>query len=62
MPKLRTCDYCGRPIEPGTGIMFVTKRGQVLWFCSSKCYKIFLKLRRRPDRLEWIRKMKKTLA
>jgi large subunit ribosomal protein L24e len=62
LPKLRTCDYCGRVIEPGTGIMFVTKRGQVLWFCSSKCYKNFLKLRRRPDRLEWIRKMKKKLA
>ncbi|MCE4618975.1 MAG: TRASH domain-containing protein [Desulfurococcales archaeon] len=62
MPKLRTCDYCGRSIEPGTGIMFVTRRGQVLWFCSSKCYKNFLKLRRRPDRLAWIKKMKKKLA
>ena len=60
MPKMRTCSYCGRPIEPGTGLMFVTKRGEVYWFCSSKCYKSFLKLRRNPAKLAWIKKFKKT--
>ena len=58
MPKFRTCSYCGRSIEPGTGIMFVTKRGDVYWFCSSKCYKNFLKLRRNPNKLAWIKKLK----
>lgn len=62
MPKHRACDYCGRPIEPGTGVMFVTRRGQILWFCSSKCYKNFMKLRRRPDRQAWIKKMRKGLT
>ncbi|MEB3773914.1 MAG: 50S ribosomal protein L24e [Desulfurococcales archaeon] len=61
MPKHRTCSYCGRRIEPGTGLMFVTRRGDILWFCSSKCYKNFMKLRRRPDRQEWIRRMKEKL-
>ena len=60
MPKMRTCSYCGRPIEPGTGIMFVTKRGEVYWFCSSKCYKSFQKLRRNPAKVTWIKKLKKT--
>jgi large subunit ribosomal protein L24e len=41
--------------------MFVLRTGQVLWFCSGKCYKNFVKLRRRPDRLEWVRKVKKSL-
>ncbi|MCE4601959.1 MAG: 50S ribosomal protein L24e [Desulfurococcales archaeon] len=62
MPKLRTCTYCGRTIEPGTGLMFVTKRGDILWFCSSKCYKNFMKLRRRPEKQEWIRRLKKSMA
>jgi len=62
MPKQRTCDYCGRVIEPGTGIMYVTRRGDVIWLCSSKCYKNFLKLKRTPNKLAWIKKLKKGLA
>jgi len=62
VPKLRKCDYCGRPIEPGTGIMYVTARGDVMWFCSSKCYKNYLKLRRNPNKLKWVRKLKKPLV
>ncbi|MEB3765346.1 MAG: 50S ribosomal protein L24e [Desulfurococcales archaeon] len=58
MPKMRTCNYCGRVIEPGTGLMFVTRKGDVLWFCSSKCYKNFMKLRRNPNKLTWIKKLK----
>ncbi len=38
MPKSRTCSYCGSTIEPGTGLMYVLRNGQILWFCSSKCY------------------------
>ncbi len=56
MPKLRTCSYCGAVIEPGTGIMYVTRRGEVLWFCSSKCFKNYLKLRRKPAKVTWVAK------
>jgi large subunit ribosomal protein L24e len=32
------CGFCGKDIEPGTGMAFVrTKDGLVLWFCSNKC-------------------------
>ncbi|MEB3779148.1 MAG: 50S ribosomal protein L24e [Desulfurococcales archaeon] len=61
MPKLKTCSFCGGIIEPGTGIMYVTRRGDVLWFCSSKCHKSFLKLKRNPSKLAWVRKMKRPL-
>ncbi len=56
MPKIRTCAFCGRPIEPGTGIMYVTKRGEILWFCSSKCFKNYIKLRRKKTKVKWVRK------
>lgn len=39
MPRAITCSYCGRSIEPGTGLMYVKNDGSILWFCSSKCKK-----------------------
>lgn len=57
MPKMRTCSYCGAVIEPGTGIMYVTKRGDILWFCSSKCFKSY-KMGRDPRKLPWTKKYK----
>ena len=56
MPKVRTCTFCGGQIEPGTGLMYVTKRGEIYWFCSSKCFKNYVKLRRNPAKLTWGRK------
>jgi LSU ribosomal protein L24E len=35
--------------------MYVTERGEVLWFCSSKCYKNAVILRRNPRKLKWAR-------
>lgn len=34
------CAYCSREIEPGTGIMFVRKNGQVRYYCSNRCYRL----------------------
>ncbi len=62
MPKFKTCSFCGRMIEPGTGLMYVLRNGQILWFCSSKCFKSYVKLRRRADRQEWVRRIKRTLG
>jgi large subunit ribosomal protein L24e len=52
------CSFCGEEIEPGTGIMFVKKDGSILYFCSSKCEKNMLKLRRVPRKVGWIKKKK----
>ncbi len=53
MPRIVHCSFCGVEIEPGTGIMYVTNDGSVFWFCSSKCYKSYLKLRRDPRKFKW---------
>ncbi len=39
--------------------MFVKKDGTVLQFCSSKCEKNRLKLKRTPRKVTWITKKKK---
>ena len=56
MPKFRTCSFCGRDIEPGTGLMYVLRNGQVLWYCSSKCFKSHVKLGRKSSKQAWVRK------
>ncbi len=55
MPARHVCHYCGNPIEPGTGLMYVLKDGTILWFCSSKCFKLW-KMGRDPRRLKWTRR------
>jgi len=55
MPIVHTCAYCGREIEPGTGLMYVKNDGSVVWFCSSKCFKSW-KLKRDPRKLKWTEK------
>jgi len=47
------CTFSGQEIEPGTGIMFVTKEGKVLWFRDRKCEKNFFKLGRKPLTTKW---------
>ncbi|MDI6916285.1 MAG: 50S ribosomal protein L24e [Thermoplasmatales archaeon] len=53
---MRKCSFCGDDIEPGTGKMFVRKDATVLLFCSSKCEKNMLKLKRNPRRRKWSRR------
>jgi len=52
MPKVYTCSFCGRQIEPGSGLMYVLRSGTLHHFCSSKCFKNF-KLGRDPKRMPW---------
>ena len=47
------CTFCKEDIEQGTGKMFVTKEGKVLNFCSTKCEKNMLKLKRIPRNFKW---------
>jgi len=59
MFKSVSCSFCGKDVPPGTGLMFVRNDGTILYFCSSKCKKNMLKLRRNPTKLKWCRKTKK---
>lgn len=49
----RTCSFCGYEIEPGTGKILVLRDGRILYFCSGKCEKNMLKLKRNPRKLKW---------
>jgi len=53
MLKTRKCSYCGKEIEPGTGMLFVQRAGSVLYFCSNKCKKSQLDMKRDPKKLKW---------
>ena len=47
------CNFCDKKIEQGTGKMFIKKEGKILWFCSNKCEKNMLKLKRKPVNIRW---------
>ncbi len=50
------CDFCGETIRPGKGKMFVKNDGKVLYFCSNKCEKNRIKLKRKSRNLKWTKK------
>lgn len=47
------CSFSGEEIPKGKGMMYVKKDGTVFHFCSSKCKKNFLKLKREGRRKKW---------
>jgi len=47
------CTFCGYEITPTTGKMYVKKDGKVLNFCSSKCERSQIKLKRVGRRTKW---------
>jgi len=53
MVERRVCTFCGQEIEPGTGRMYVKKDGVTYQFCTSKCYKNLVELKRVPRRTTW---------
>lgn len=54
------CSFCGNDIEKGTGKIYVKKDGKILHFCSRKCQKNMLKLKRKPTKLKWAKPKKPT--
>lgn len=53
MPKRVFCTFCGEQIEPGTGTMYVRKDGTIYNFCSKKCEKNMVELKRKPRTTTW---------
>ncbi|MCK4581886.1 50S ribosomal protein L24e, partial [Candidatus Bathyarchaeota archaeon] len=53
MPQVYKCSFCGKEIAPGTGMNFVRRDGRVLRFCSGKCRKSTLDMRRDPRKFKW---------
>lgn len=53
------CTFCGNEIERGSGKMMVKRDGKILHFCSGKCEKNLLKLKRKPLTTRWTNFFKK---
>lgn len=53
MPIRRVCSFCGNEIEPGTGKMYIKKDGIVFHFCTNRCQRNMLALKRTPRRIKW---------
>ena len=53
MVDRRTCSFCGTDIEPGTGKMYVKKDGTKWNFCSNKCQKNQIQLKRVNRNVRW---------
>ena len=47
------CSFCGKPIEPGTGKMYVKKDGSKYHFDSMKCQRNMLGLKRVNRNVKW---------
>lgn len=50
------CTFCKTELPEGTGTMFVKKDGTTYYFCSSKCEKNMLKLKRKSASVKWANK------
>lgn len=53
------CSFCGNSLKPGTGKIFVKKEGKILYFCSLKCEKNMLKLKRKAINIKWTKTFRK---
>ena len=53
MVEKRDCSFCGNPIEPGTGMMFIKRDGTRFQFCKAKCRRNMLDLKRVPRTIKW---------
>jgi len=51
--KMAKCSFCGNDFERGTGKMYVKKDAKIFYFCSTKCEKNMLKLKRKPRNVKW---------
>ena len=55
----KKCNFCGKDVSLGYGTMLVRKDGSIYWYCSSKCKKNQVKLRRDPRKFKWTTQFKK---
>ena len=53
MPR---CSFCKQNYEFPRGLTLVLNDGNILYFCSSKCRKNQLRLKRDNKKVNWIRK------
>ena len=50
------CSFCKKTYQVPRGLTVFTFDGRTIYYCSSKCRKNNLKLKRDPKKVNWIRK------
>jgi len=55
----KECFFCGGKIIPSHGITYIRNDGIIQYFCSSKCRKNTLTLKRDPRKYKWTEKFEK---
>lgn len=50
---MSACSFCGKPIEAGTGKMYIKRDATVYHFCSSKCQRNQVELGRVNRHVGW---------
>ncbi len=55
------CTFCGKEEIQVRGIHLITNEGSILYFCSSKCRKNALKLKRDKRKIKWTEEHRITL-
>jgi large subunit ribosomal protein L24e len=53
MVDRHNCSFCGTDIEPGTGKLYIKKDGTKYHFCSNKCQKNLVGLKRVNRNVKW---------
>lgn len=56
------CNFCGKDELPLHGVHYITNLGNVDYYCSSKCRKNSLKLKRDKRKLKWTEAYRISLA
>jgi large subunit ribosomal protein L24e len=58
------CNFCGTEIKPGQGKIYAKKDGTTFNFCSNKCEKNQIVMKRKPTKIKWTNqynKLKQTM-
>lgn len=50
---MEKCSFCGKDIRPSTGKIYIKKDGKMFNFCTNKCEKNQIKLRRKGREQKW---------
>lgn len=53
------CGFCEKEIPKSTGLIYVKKDGTTFYFCSKKCEKNQLKLKRKKRKTKWTKEYHK---
>ncbi|MBT3865633.1 50S ribosomal protein L24e [Candidatus Woesearchaeota archaeon] len=53
------CTFCGKDIEQGTGTLYIKDDAKMFNFCTLKCKKNHLNLKRNPVHTRWTLRFKK---